>query len=134
MAALGIFLFLGAGIASLAGTTLLWPGTALDRIWALNPRAYKELFPFGRAVGILFFLLAAILVVAGVGWFKRRMWGWRLAAAIIATQILGDLVSALMGRVAEGATGVVIAGSILLYLLRSETRAVFQNGNISNVC
>lgn len=73
-------------MASLAGTTLVWQGSALDRIWSLNPRAYKELTPFGRVAGIAFLLLAATLTVACVGWLKRRPWGWRLAVAIIATQ------------------------------------------------
>src|SRR5712692_8539447 len=40
--AVGIFLFFGAIMASLAATTLLWRGTALDRLWALNPIAYKQ--------------------------------------------------------------------------------------------
>ena len=120
-------------MASVAGTTLVWRETALDRIWALNPRAYKELVPFGRAAGISFFLLAAVLVTAGVGWFKRRMWGWRLAVAVIATQILGDLVSAFMGRVIEGAIGVVIAGALLLYLLHREVRVVFGRERASGV-
>ena len=34
-------IFFSAIMASLAGTTLLWRGTALDRIWDLNPTAYK---------------------------------------------------------------------------------------------
>jgi hypothetical protein len=37
--AIGIFLFFGSITASLAATTLLWRGTALDRLWALNPIA-----------------------------------------------------------------------------------------------
>src|SRR5271167_216075 len=32
--AIGMFLFFGAVMASLAATTLLWQGTALDRVWA----------------------------------------------------------------------------------------------------
>src|ERR1700733_12539667 len=91
--AIGIFLFFGATMASLAAITLLWRGTALDGVWVLNPTAYRELTPLGGAVGILFLLLGATLVVAGVGWFRHRLWGWRLAIAIIATQVLGDFVN-----------------------------------------
>ena len=64
---MGIFLFLGAVTASVSAIPLLWPGTFLERLWTLNPKAYKELAPLGSAVGILFLLLGAILGVAGVG-------------------------------------------------------------------
>ena len=87
--AIGIFLCLGAILASLAATSLLWRGTALDRLWALNPIAYKQLAPLDSTVGILFQLLCAALTTAGVGWFRRRLWGWRLAVVIIATPALG---------------------------------------------
>jgi hypothetical protein len=75
----GIFLFFGAMMASLAATTLLWRGTALDVLWDLNPAAYKKLAPMGSTVGILFLLLGAGLTMAGLEWFRRRLWGWRLA-------------------------------------------------------
>jgi hypothetical protein len=116
MTAIGIFLLFGAVIASLAGMTLVWRGTALDRMWTVNPRAYKELAPFGKAVGIPFLLLGFTLAVAGMGWFKRRLWGWRLAVGIIASQVLGDLVNMFLGRAVEGGIGVTIAGALLLYL------------------
>src|SRR5258705_6935368 len=89
--AVGIFLFFAAIMASLGGR-MLWRGTPLDRLWLINPRAYRELAPHGKAVGIPFLLLGIGLVVAGTGWFKRRLWGWRLAVGIIAVQVLGDLV------------------------------------------
>jgi hypothetical protein len=119
-------------MASLAGTTLLLPGTGLDRMWAINPRAYKELAPFGKAIGIPFLLLGVALAVAGVGWFKRFLWAWRLAVAIIATQILGNLVNVILGRVVEGAIGITIAGALLFYLLRSEVRGAFSNSDASS--
>ena len=133
MTAMGIFLLLGAVMASLAGTTLVWRGTALDNMWTLNPRAYKELAPFGRAVGVPFLLLSLALAVASIGWFKYRLWGWRLAVAIIATQVLGDLVNAFMGDVVRGSIGFVIAAALLVYLLRPEVRAAFANGNAPSV-
>ena len=52
--AMGIFLIFGGSMASLAGIDLVWQGAALDRMWALNPRAYNELVPFGKAAGFAF--------------------------------------------------------------------------------
>jgi hypothetical protein len=123
--AIGVFLFFGAVTASLAATTLLWRGTALDRLWALNPTAYKQLAPLGGIVGIFFLMLGAALVTAGIGWFRRRLWGWRLAVVIISTQVLGDVVNWVRGDWMRGATGVFIAGALLLFLLQPRIRAAF---------
>ena len=98
--AIGVFLFFGATMASLAATTLLMPRTILDCAWTLNPKAYKHLSPLGSEIGILFVLLAAVLVVSGVGWFQHRLWGWRLAVAVIATQVIGDIVNLVRGDLA----------------------------------
>jgi hypothetical protein len=124
--AVGVFLFFGATMAAIAATTLLCPGTVLDRLWALNVPAYARLAPLGRVVGIPFLVLSAALAVAGAGWFKHRMWGWGLATAIIATQVLGDLVNFCMGEFFRGAVGFAIAGALLFYLLRPQTRAAFR--------
>jgi hypothetical protein len=129
IAAIGLFLLFGALMASLAGATLVWRGTALDRMWTLNPRAFRELAPYGKIVGIPFLLLGVTLAVAGVGWFKCRLWGWRLAVAVITTQVLGDLVNVFKGHVVEGGIGVAVAGALLFYLLSANVKAVFANGN-----
>ena len=63
-------------------------GKILDRLWTIHAPAYRQLAPFGKTVGIPFLLLGATLAVAGTGWFLRRLWGWRRAVAIIATQVL----------------------------------------------
>jgi len=126
----GMVLFFGAMMASLAGTSLIWRGTVLDRMWAINTSAYRRLAPFGKTVGIPFLLLGATLAVAGTGWFRRRRWGWRLAAAIIATQVLGDLVNAFTGEVVKGAVGFIIAGALLIYLVRPQIRASFASGSL----
>lgn len=116
-------------MAALAGTTLTWPGTALDRIWALNPRAYRQLAPFGSKAGVLLLLVALALAVSGIGWLKRRLWGWRLGVAIIAAQVAGDLVNLLLGHAVEGAIGVTVAGALLFYLFRTPVRAVFRTAS-----
>lgn len=123
--AVGVFLLFGVGMALLASLTLMWPGTGLARVWLLNPRAYRQLAPFGKTAGILFLVLAAALAIAAAGWFQRRAWGWRLAVALIGTQVLGDLVNIFLGHMTEGAIGVVIAGALLLYLLRADVKTVY---------
>jgi hypothetical protein len=126
MTAVGGFLVFGASMAALAGTTLTWRGTTLDRAWALNPAAYRKLAPLGSAVGPLFLLLSATMAVAAVGWFKRRVWGWGLAVGIISTQVAGDFVNLVRGDILQGATGFTIAGALLIYLLRPKVRAAFH--------
>lgn len=125
MTAIGVFLFFGAIMAFLAGTTLIWQGTFLDRMWTVNAAAYKQLAPFGRTVGIPLLVLSASLAAAGAGWFGRRLWGWKLAVVIIATQVLGDLMSIFMGHFVRGAVGVTIAGGLLFYLFRPQVRGAF---------
>jgi hypothetical protein len=125
MTVIGVFLFFWAVMASLAGTTLIWPGTLLDHMLVVNAPAYRQLTSFGKTVGVPFLALRTAMSAAGVGWFGRRLWGWRLAAVIIATQVVGDLVSIFTGHLARGAVGLTIASALLLFLLRPNVRADF---------
>ena len=125
LTAVALFLLFGTAMASLAGITLIFPGTVLDRAWRLNPVAYAQLAPLGAPVGIVFLLLAALLAVAATGWWRRRRWGWVLAVVIIATQLLGDFVNLLRGNVLRGAVGVAIASALLFYMVRPRVRAAF---------
>lgn len=112
-------------MASLAAITLLLRGTSLDHIWSLNPTAYGQLAPSGRSVGVLFLLLGVALAAAGIGWFRRRLWGWRLAVAIVAIQIVGNVINCIRGDWLHGGIGVVIAGALLLFLLRPTVKKAF---------
>jgi len=113
-------------MALVAGTTLVWPGTPLDRIWVLNPTAHLKLTSLGTRIGLAFLILAVALGTAGVGWFQKKRWGWRLAVCIIGIQVLGDLVNLMRGDYLRGVTGVVIAGALLLYLCRPPVKALFN--------
>jgi hypothetical protein len=128
-AAVGVFLLIGAVMAFLAGTSLVWPGKILGHMWELNPHAYTQLAPYGKTVGIPFLLLGITLAFSGVGWLKRRVWGWRLAVIIIVTQVLANFVTALMGGVTKGLVGTIISGALLVYLLRPAVRATFSTND-----
>jgi hypothetical protein len=102
LTAIGIFLFFGAIMACLAGTTLLCRGTVLERMWTLNSSAFKQLVPFGTAAGIVFILLGVTLAVAGTGWFKRRLWAWRASGGHHRHTGLGRPCQCRKGRSREG--------------------------------
>ena len=123
--ALGVFLFFGALMAALAGVTLLFPGTLLDSIWRLNLRALAELAPLGKRIGLPFLVLSLLLAASGYGWFRRALWGWRLAVAIVAIQVVANIVNFCLGRMLEGSTGLLLSTALLLYLLRARTRSAF---------
>ena len=127
--ALEIFLFFGAAVALLAGTRLIWRGTVLDRTWSIYAAACARLSPSRKRIGIPFLLLCAILAIAGTGWFGRCLWAWRFAVAVIATQVVGDLLNAFLGDIVRGGIGFLIAGALLFYLLRSEVRSSFAIGD-----
>jgi hypothetical protein len=126
MTAVGVFLLFGAVMAFLAGTSLAAPGTCLDRLWMLNPYAYDKLGPIRKPVGVVFLSLSLTLALAGIGWLKRRKWGWQLTVAIIGTQLLGDCTHIFIGRIVQGAVGVAIAAALLFYITRASVRSHFR--------
>jgi hypothetical protein len=124
-ALIGGFFYFGAVMASYAATTLLFPGTVLDRGWKLNPTAYVQLHSMGRVMGVPFVILGFALLMAAVGWFKRRRWGWVLGTAIIAVNAIGDLGNMIRGEWVKGAVGVVLAALLLMYMTRRQVRKYF---------
>jgi hypothetical protein len=123
--ALGAFFLFGFVMASYAAITLGFPGTVLDRAWALNPTAHMQLARFGRWAALPFTALALALLAAGIGWFRRQRWAWLLGTAVISVNLLGDAGQLLFGEILKGAMGVVIAGLVLAAITRPNMRRYF---------
>ena len=123
--AVGVFFLFGATMAAYAAFTLLKPGTVLDRAWALNPAAHLKLGALGPKIGVPFVALAIALLLAGIGWFQRRYWGWLLGSSLVAVNLVGDLVQMVRGERLRGAVGVAVAGLLLFYLTGRRVRGHF---------
>ncbi len=124
-AAIRIFFFLGAAMACYAAITLLLPGTFLDHGWDLNPTARARLLPPGRIMGLPF-IVAAALGLTGVGWFRRRFWGWLVGCSMIAINLASDAINLLAGERLKGAVGVLFAGLLLSYMASAKVRSYFS--------
>lgn len=121
--ALGIFFFFGTVMAIYAAMTLAVPGTFLDQAWKLNPEGHAGLASLGRIMAAPFMLLALVLFLAGLGWFRRRSWGWKLGVALIAINLIGDVFNLLFRHeLLKGGVGVAVAGLLLVYMTRAKVR------------
>jgi hypothetical protein len=125
---IGVFFLFGATMAAYAAVTLLKPGTALDRLWALNKTGHLQLATWGKSAGLGFVVLSALMFATAIGWFRRRYWGWLLGTAIIGINATGDLINGVMGEWLKGAVGVAIAGLLLFYMTRVGVRNYFRRG------
>jgi len=126
--AVGVFFYFAMTMALYAAFTLLCPGTALDKLWALNPDAHRQLLEVRKLAGVGFVILAGVAAVAGFGWFRRRLWGWQIAVFGISAQIAGDCVNLVRGDLLRGGSGSLIGIALLAYLLTDKVRKNFSPG------
>lgn len=120
------FLFAAAAIAAVVGCSLLFPGTLLDRLWALNKPGEAAFRALGRISGVLLLLLCAVTLAAALGLLLRRKWAWWLAVVLFAMNAAGDAVGfAVTGDWLRGASGILIASIFLYALTRHPVRRYF---------
>jgi len=123
--AITVLLFWGALAATLAAISLLFPGTWLDAMWVVNPRGHEGLLALPKSIGYFFLILGLVLLITGIGWSRRRFWGWALASLLIAGNLAGDLLRFAQGQWVAGTVGAVVAGGLLVYMLRRNVRGFF---------
>src|SRR5206468_5772281 len=121
--AISVILLVSTAIALITGVSLAFPGTFLDRIWALNRRAYIEFAALGRTAGISLMILG--LIIAAAGLLKRRKWAWWLAVGLFVVNVAGDAARIFTGEPVKGAFGVAIAAGFVIYLTRLRVREYF---------
>ena len=85
----------------------------------------QELASLAKVAGPGFLLLGCALALAAFGWFRRRLWGWRLAVVLIATQVTGDLFNLFRVHALEGIVGLTVAGGLPCYLCSKRVRGAF---------
>lgn len=105
---------------------LTWPGSKLELVWQLYPARRSLLMPYHMWLGPSFLALAIVMVSASIGCFRHRVWGRWLAVAIFLFNGLSDVGQIFLGNFLVGGIGVVVAGTILLYLSRPHVRVIFK--------
>ena len=124
---LSLFFLASTVICATAAFTLAVPGTAVDSVWSIKPRAYEELLGYRELSAPMFALLAIAMAFASYGTFHRRRWGWLLACLLFAGNGIGDAVQLATGGLLQGVIGVSVVTVLLFALFRPSVRGLFSH-------
>ena len=104
--------------------TLAFPGSFLESTWRLKPEARVQFQEIGSAASIA--LMATVGMACGlaaVGLARRTEWGRRLAIGILAANLVGDLLNALLRHDPKTLIGLPIGALMIWYLVRKKVSA-----------
>jgi uncharacterized membrane protein (DUF2068 family) len=118
IAAISYFFCFGACMGGLSAFMLLFPGSALDSLWRVNPHAQAGFAAMGNWAVLLMAAVGAACLSAAVGLWQRKRWGLWTAIAILAVNLVGDTLSAGLQHDWHTLIGLPIGGAMIWYLLR----------------
>jgi hypothetical protein len=119
---LTLFFVFGAVMASLTVVMLLFPGSILEPLWRLNPRAHEGFATMGAWAVVLMLVVATACASAASGLWRRARWGYISAIVILSINLLGDTMNAVITHDWRTLIGLPIGGAMILYLV-SKRRA-----------
>ena len=124
---LSIFFFAATGITLVASLSLLFSNGALEPIWRLNLRARAGLGAIGIWAVLLFFVVGVACLIAALGLWRGKRWGYFVAIVILCINGLGDLFNALSGTERRAIVGVPVVILILAYLMTRRVKLFFSS-------
>jgi hypothetical protein len=113
-----IFFAAGAVICFVTMLALAFPGGILEPIWRLKPDARLEFQRMGDTSVALMAIVGAACGLAAVGLARNAEWGRWLAIGVLAVNLIGDSLNALLRHDPRTLIGLPIGGLMILYLIK----------------
>lgn len=111
------FFVLGITACAVTVAALLTPGGELSMVWRLNPDAHDGFQRIGTPLSVLLMLVVATAcALAAVGLARQKKWGRRLAIGILAVNLMGDSLNAVVRHDPRTLIGLPIGGAMMAYL------------------
>jgi hypothetical protein len=95
--ALSAFFLFGACMSFITAASLSFPGSFLEPMWRLNPRAHEAFTGMGALAVVLMCAVSVACAAASLGLWRGARWGYRTAFILLAINLLGDIVNVLTG-------------------------------------
>ena len=96
---------------------LLFPGSVLEPLWRLNPRAREGFGAIGLWAALLMAVVCAACGTAALGLRHCKRWGYWTALAILTINLVGDATNAIITHDWRTLIGLPIGGAMIMYLL-----------------
>src|SRR5438094_8105406 len=93
---LAAFFAFGATMCALTIVLLIFPGTALDSLWRLNPAARLAFQSLGNAAILLMSVVGTGCVFAAIGLWQKSLWGLRTPLVFLQLNFIGNRFNALV--------------------------------------
>jgi len=97
---------------------LLFPGTALDSLWRLNPDAHAAFHTIGAWAIALMLAVGIACGFAAIGLWRGAFWGRQIAIVILVVNMIADLSNVMLRHDYRALIGVPIAVGIVFWLTR----------------
>ena len=125
IAVLAVFSVVASVIAGIAAASLAWPGSPLEPRWQLNPRGHDVLARMDGWAVLLLAIVSGACVMAGMGLWLARRWGYTLAIVGLSIHLVGDILNVVLGIEPRAIVGIPIVIALLVYLSRPHVRNAF---------
>jgi hypothetical protein len=119
---LAIFFGFGALMCALTIVLLLFPGTALDVAWRLNPQAQRSFQSLGPLSILLMAAVGSSCGAAAIGLFRGTRWGQVIGLIILVVNVVADAANAILGHDYRALIGIPIGGAMIVYLWSTTRR------------
>ena len=119
-----IFFAAGALVCLVTMLTLAFRGSFLESIWRLKPEARVRFQEIGSDASIA--LMATVGMpcgLAAIGLARTAEWGRRLAIGILAANLVGDSLNALLRPDPKTLMGLPIGALMIWYLVKKKNSA-----------
>lgn len=121
-----LILFAIGTVASLVAViTLTFPGSFLDVVWRVNPRAHEGFIRVGGWSVVLMSAVFVACLLTTIGLWRRLEWGYWMALVMLIVNLAGDAINVIAGKDRRAIVGIPIVLILLLYLVRRNTREYF---------
>jgi len=124
--ALSFFFVFGTAMSFITVVALVFPGSFLEPMWRLNPRARETFAGLGVWAVVLMSVVCVACALAALGLWRGARWGHYLAVVVLTINLLGDVANVVTGTEPRAAVGIPIVLAILAFLMSKRVKRFFE--------